>query len=498
MLEYFLLSRLSTSNFLYDVMIILVLIPLVTYLTSFMKNDAPSLIKRIYNSGWKKINFIGWESFLLGIYSFDYPLPMIAICHYVITNNLSQNIRQINLEKNSKFSYHLLETVKTNDNNVTYIIDDKIDVKISDDILIDFMTNRLHGSDEETNGRRQSSSWKVVLTIKSKKKSIEELRLFIDEIINNYKKYEREKNSDKIFHFIYQGIEKEKESLKFSQTILSDLKDLKNENFETFNNIFSDHKENIIKTVNKLKDITYYKKTGGKRKAGYLFYGPPGCGKTCHVTAIANYDKRHIIEVPMSRVKTNKELENIITLTQINDISFNKDEIIIFFDEIDQAGGALGKRDGERTEKTDDKTDNNEIKDLMLASLLTKNDSNSGSFGGTYVRSDDSLNLGCVLSRLDGIGNYNGLIIIAATNCKDKLSPALYRSGRLTPLLFDYCRREDITKMIEYHYDVILTKEQIGKLPDRTHNISPAMLRKYIDDENNCDKLVNFLYQRIK
>ena len=117
MLEYFLLSRLSTSNFLYDVMIILVLIPLVTYLTSLMKNDAPYLIKQFYNSRWKKINFIGWESFLSGIYTFDYPLPMIAICHYVITHNLSQNIRQINLEKNSKFSYHLLETVK-NDNKV--------------------------------------------------------------------------------------------------------------------------------------------------------------------------------------------------------------------------------------------------------------------------------------------------------------------------------------------------------------------------------------------
>jgi SpoVK/Ycf46/Vps4 family AAA+-type ATPase len=58
-----------------------------------------------------------------------------------------------------------------------------------------------------------------------------------------------------------------------------------------------------------------------------LLYGPPGCGKTCHVNAIANYDKRHIIEIPMSRIKTNKELENIINLTQINEVTFKKEEV---------------------------------------------------------------------------------------------------------------------------------------------------------------------------
>ena len=132
----------------------------------------------------------------------------------------------------------------------------------------------------------------------------------------------------------------------------------------------------------------------------------------------------------------------------------------------------------------------------MILSLLNKN---SGYDSNTYNNNkDDDLNLGCVLSRLDGIGNYNGLILIASTNCKDNLSPALYRSGRLSPMFFDYCRRDDIINMIEYNYNIKLTREQISKLPDRTHCITPATLRKYIDEESKYEKLINFLNQKIK
>jgi ATP-dependent Zn protease len=137
-----------------------------------------------------------------------------------------------------------------------------------------------------------------------------------------------------------------------------------------------------------------------------------------------------------------------------------------------------------------------EVKDLMILSLLKKDSNNTNSYFSDSK--DDSLNLGCVLSRLDGIGNYNGLILIASTNCKDNLSPALYRSGRLSPMYFDFCRKEDIINMIEFNYNIKLSQDQISKLPDRTHSISPATLRKYIDEESNYENLINILNQKIK
>ena len=116
-----------------------------------------------------------------------------------------------------------------------------------------------------------------------------------------------------------------------------------------------------------------------------------------------------------------------------------------------------------------------------------------------FKKEDDALNLGCILSRLDGIGNYNGLKIIAATNCKEKLSPALYRHGRLTPVFFDFCRKEDIKSMIEHFYQVTLSEKEYSLLPDRTHQISPAAIRKYMEDyENDMKGLIKFLNSKIK
>ncbi len=103
------------------------------------------------------------------------------------------------------------------------------------------------------------------------------------------------------------------------------------------------------------------------------------------------------------------------------------------------------------------------------------------------------------MSRLDGIGNYNGLKIIAATNCKDKLSPALYRHGRLTPVFFDYCRKDDIINMIEHYYQIKLSEEQKSKLPNKSHQISPATIRKYLEDyDTNLKGLLSFLSSKVK
>jgi ATP-dependent 26S proteasome regulatory subunit len=302
--------------------------------------------------------------------------------------------------------------------------------------------------------------------------------------IEQFDIFEKNKNKDKIFHFIYQGVEKDKDKLQFSQNIFTDFKNESESSFETFNSLFSEHKENIINSVKRLKNYNYFKRTGSKRKLGYLFHGFPGCGKTSHVSAIANFDRRHILEVPLSRVKTNKELEEIINLTQINNVTFKKEELIIFFDEIDQVGRALHKRDNEQKENDSDKENNDELKDLLLKNIKSKSSTED-------IQQNDQLNLGNILSRLDGIGNYNGLIIIAATNCIDKLSPALYRNGRLTALKFDFCRKEDIINLIEFYYQIKLTPDEIQHLPDRKHKISPATMKKYMEEnEKNYIELL--------
>ena len=124
------------------------------------------------------------------------------------------------------------------------------------------------------------------------------------------------------------------DELKFYSNILSE-KNSDNELFETFDKMHNEHVETLKKDMDRLKNIEYYKKHGLKRKIGYLFHGMPGCGKTASVVAMALYDSRHIIEIPFSLLITHNELEQILNITNINNIEINYNNVIFMFDEID-------------------------------------------------------------------------------------------------------------------------------------------------------------------
>ena len=264
----------------------------------------------------------------------------------------------------------------------------------------------------------------------------------------------------------------------------------------------------LIRDLKRLKDLEYYKKTGHKRKKGYLFHGPPGCGKTSSVVAMALEDKRHIMEISMSRIKTNEELEQIFNIAEIHGIKIDKSQLILLFDEIDTGTNILKKRkneyDDDDSESESEKSQEEVIKENEMKESLAKKDEiisklilakNIDNDSVTnYNSNSDAAHLGCILSRFDGVGSYNGLIIIATTNCKEALSPALYRNGRLNPVFFDYIDQDNIIKIIEDYYDVKLSEKEIAKLPNKKSKLSFSSIRKYIEDfENNLDELLNYL-----
>lgn len=112
---------------------------------------------------------------------------------------------------------------------------------------------------------------------------------------------------------------------------------------------------------------------------------------------------------------------------------------------------------------------------------------------------DDSINLGTLLSRLDGVGNYDGLITIATTNCKDKLDTALKRPGRLEPIYFDYASKTNIVNIIEQFFIVKLTEEQLQRLPDKDAELSHTTINKLAqDNEDNLEDLISVLEKYTK
>lgn len=185
----------------------------------------------------------------------------------------------------------------------------------------------------------------------------------------------------------------------------------------------------------------------------------------------------------MQRVKTNDEFEYIMTLTKIDNVKFNQNEIIILLDEIDKCEALL--IDGH----SEPKTENTNTPEKVIVEINRKDDNNE------EKKIYDKLNLGVVLSRLDGIGEYGGMIIIATANDITKLNPALYRNLRLSPIEFNYLRNVDISKLIEKFYNIKLSSDEISKLPDRNTKIAPTdfitLMLKY-----NKSELIDYLHKR--
>ena len=386
----------------------------------------------------------------------------------------------------------------TNDFPLKYGLAGCQDIDLGHGIYVDVNSHSLNEGAKDKNTSNEVT--KFTMRIKSKVKTTRELQQFVEACEKEYQSHLETINANKLYHFIYKGQtsgdKNQSPQMTFLSEVISDLTDPNGQSNETFDHLHNEHKAHIMDDITRLRDHQYYRAHGLKRKKGYLFYGKAGCGKTYTVTAMANFDNRHILEIPMSRVKTNAELEDLLNLKEINCIPIKKDKLIILFDEIDCGNKAVNKREGEANiennkaspDKDPSPSNPKDTSEIMADSIL--------SLMTSSVERDkrDSLNLGTMLSRLDGVGNYDGLIIIATTNCKDKLSPALYRHGRLNPIYFDCARKADIRAMIEQSYDRKLTTKEANQLPDREHGLSPASIRKFIEDnDGELGPLLKFL-----
>ncbi|KAG6610826.1 mitochondrial chaperone BCS1-B [Phytophthora cinnamomi] len=78
---------------------------------------------------------------------------------------------------------------------------------------------------------------------------------------------------------------------------------------KTFGNVFFDEKESLLQLLDHFENKTgKFAIEGFPNKVGLLLYGPPGTGKTSVIKAVAEKTGRHIVNIPLGKVKTNQEL----------------------------------------------------------------------------------------------------------------------------------------------------------------------------------------------
>ena len=140
-----------------------------------------------------------------------------------------------------------------------------------------------------------------------------------------------------------------------------------------------------------------FEKLGVSAPHGLLLYGPPGCGKTYLVKAIAGSGQANVLSVKGAELLSKWVGESERAVRELFRRAREAAPTLVFLDEVDALAPTRGQStDGGTT-------------DRVVAALLTE---------------------------LDGVESLHDVVVIGATNRPDLIDPALLRPGRLEKLVY--------------------------------------------------------------
>lgn len=361
-----------------------------------------------------------------------------------------------------------------------------------------------NGQVDNTYGGKSLKTSQIDLIIRSKK-SMKEMHKFLEDIHKKYNKHQIDTQNYDNLILMYSGGDKLMQPMPKSQygsTYMYD--EYKIDESQTFENLFLEQKDGIIKMVNTLNNAEYYREKGLKRKFSALFIGESGTGKTATVVALANYLKRVIIYVPINRIEHDGDIEKILYSERYNSYIIPNDKKIFLFDEIDSFENTMSlqkkKKDMRRNKSTSSNgsANSDDSREIVKEKNITTNnqfifsDKDKQNLGmnpmamsnslASFMQSPKKFNIGTFLNLLDGTHNQDGMIIIATANKLDGLDAGLYRAGRLTKIIFKHMGKHEIAKMIGKYFSAELTKKQIQLIRD--DKCIPNLILKNICIEN--------------